>query len=370
MRIRISSAALVALALTTLSCGDNRALNPSAPPPGEAVFAVNPALVPAVRISELHYDNAGTDAGEAIEISGPADTLLGGWSIVLYNGADSLSYNTTQLSGSIPATCGTRGVVVVNYPVNGIQNGSPDGIALIDPSNSVVEFLSYEGKFSAKNGPASGTQSTDIGVLENGSGAIGLSLQLLTDGWSGPSASTFGACNDQDAVITGPIDIITVTPNPSTIATTATQQFVAAASDAAGTPVTGAALTWTSDATGVATVDANGLATAKAVGDATITATAANGVFGSAVLHVQQPTTELPHTRFSEIHYDNAGTDAGEAIEIEGPAGQSLFGWSIVLYDGNGGGAYNTTTLSGSIPATCAARGVIVMNYPVTGIQK
>ncbi|PYP65872.1 MAG: hypothetical protein DMD26_09670 [Gemmatimonadetes bacterium] len=322
-----------------------------------------------MRISELHYDNAGTDAGEAIEISGPAGTLLGGWSIVLYNGADSLAYNTTQLSGSIPATCGTRGVVVVNYPVNGIQNGSPDGIALVDPSNSVVEFLSYEGKFSAKNGPASGTQSTDIGVLENGSGAIGLSLQLLTDGWSGPSASTFGACNDQDAVITGPIDIITVTPNPSTIATTATQQFVAAASDAAGTPVTGAALTWTSDATGVATVDANGLATPKAVGDATITATAANGVFGSAVLHVQQPTTELPHTRFSEIHYDNAGTDAGEAIEIEGPAGQSLSGWSIVLYDGNGGGAYNTTTLSGSIPATCAARGVIVMNYPVNGIQ-
>ena len=41
----------------------------------------------------------------------------------------------------------------------------------------------------------------------------------------------------------------------------------------------------------------------------------------------------------NEIHYDNAGTDAGEAIEVAGPAGTDLTGWSIVLYNGNGGAA-------------------------------
>lgn len=366
MRIRIPGAALLALALTTLSCGDNHSLNPVAPRPGGALFAVNPVFVPPVRINEFHYDNAGTDAGEAIEISGPSGTDLTGWSIILYNGNDGASYNTTQLSGAIPSTCGARGVVVVNYPVNGIQNGSPDGIALIDASSHVVEFVSYEGVFTAANGPAAGMQSTDIGVSENGSGPIGESLQLLTDGWAPSRPNTFGACND---VVAGPIATITVTPNPASITTTGTQQFTAMAADAAGTTVPGAALTWTSDPPTVATVDASGLATAKGVGDATITATAANGVFGSAVLHVEQAVTNLPDTRFSEIHYDNVGTDAGEAIEIEGPAGRSLSGWSIVLYDGNGGGAYNTTSLSGSIPATCGTRGVVVTNYPVNGIQ-
>ena len=37
----------------------------------------------------------------------------------------------------------------------------------------------------------------------------------------------------------------------------------------------------------------------------------------------------------NEIHYDNDGTDVGEFIEIAGPAGTSLSGWKIVLYNGN-----------------------------------
>ncbi len=37
----------------------------------------------------------------------------------------------------------------------------------------------------------------------------------------------------------------------------------------------------------------------------------------------------------NEIHYDNDGTDADEAVEIAGPAGTDLTGWTIVLYNGN-----------------------------------
>ena len=46
--------------------------------------------------------------------------------------------------------------------------------------------------------------------------------------------------------------------------------------------------------------------------------------------------------RISEIHYDNAGTDAGEAIEVSAPAGTDLTGWQIVLYNGTGGASYDT----------------------------
>jgi hypothetical protein len=155
-----------------------------------------------VFINEIHYDNTGADAGEAIEIAGPAGTDLTGWSVVLYNGATGLSYDTDALSGTIPNLCNGFGVVVLNYAVNGIQNGAPDGIALVDASNTVVQFLSYEGTFTALNGPANGMLSVDIGVSETGSEPLGQSLQLTGTGttysdftWNAPAAATFGACN-------------------------------------------------------------------------------------------------------------------------------------------------------------------------------
>src|SRR5215475_6584703 len=81
--VRFRAIALVAAALLG-SCSDS-ALAPSTRlSPTGARFDVVP--LPSVRFSEIHYDNTGTDTGEAIEISGPAGTDLTGWKIVLYNG--------------------------------------------------------------------------------------------------------------------------------------------------------------------------------------------------------------------------------------------------------------------------------------------
>src|SRR5699024_743579 len=44
----------------------------------------------------------------------------------------------------------------------------------------------------------------------------------------------------------------------------------------------------------------------------------------------------------SEIHYDNQGTDTGEAIEVQGAEGTDLTGWQVVLYNGKGGAAYSS----------------------------
>jgi DNA/RNA endonuclease G (NUC1) len=367
MRFDLRRSALTFLgSAVLLSCTDT--LSSPRATPGAARRDVV-ATLPSVRFSEIHYDNTGTDVGEAIEISGPAGTDLTGWKIVLYNGSGGASYDTKTLSGAIPATCGTRGVIVQTYPSNGIQNGSPDGVALVNAGGTVIEFLSYEGPFAATDGPAAGTTSVDIGVSEAGTEAVGMSLQRDgSNAWSGPKASTFGACNDADVVVVGPLATITVSPSTATIANAATQQFTAAGADALGHPVT-ATVTWTSNTPAVATIDATtGLATAKSAGDATISATSGT-IVGTATLHVTSTVTPPGNVHISELHYDNTGTDAGEAIEVFGPAGTNLTGWSIVLYDGNGGTVYNTTTLSGAIPATCGANGVIVVNYPENGIQ-
>ncbi len=360
------------LSLVTLgvvaACSGRDAISPAAAPASR--FDVSAAAVPSVYLSEIHYDNTGTDVGEAIEINGPAGTDLTGWQVVLYNGNGGASYDTQTLSGTIPATCDTRGVVVLTYPVNGIQNGSPDGVALVNAAGQVVEFLSYEGTFAATNGPALGTTSVDIGVSEVGTEPVDQSLQRSSaDVWSGPKAQTFGTCNDGG---TPPpvVASVTVAPASASITQGATQQFTATALDASNQPIAGVTFTWSTSASAVATVSAAGLATGAGPGDVTIAATAPNAVAGTASLHVDPATTPgLPPTRFSELHYDNSGTDVGEAIEVEGPAGTDLTGWSIVLYDGNGGTAYNTTPLSGTIASSCDGRGVVVVNYPTNGIQ-
>lgn len=144
-----------------------------------------PGLSSTIFINEIHYDNTSTDTGEFVEVAGPAGTNLTGWSIVLYNGAGGASYDTDALVGTIPSQQGGYGTVSISYPSNGIQNGSPDGIALVNGS-TVVQFLCYEGVFAAVGGPAGGMTCTDIGVSQNGTEAIGLSLQLQGSG------STYG----------------------------------------------------------------------------------------------------------------------------------------------------------------------------------
>ncbi|GAA2709902.1 ExeM/NucH family extracellular endonuclease [Micromonospora olivasterospora] len=142
-------------------------------------------------ISEIHYDNAGTDTGEAIEIEAPVGFDLSGWQIVLYNGANGAAYDTRTLSGAVPAA----GVVVASYPTDGIQNGSPDGVALVSPTGAVAEFLTYEGTFTAVGGPANGLTGTDIGVAETTSTPVGQSLQKVGGTWQPPAQNTFGVRN-------------------------------------------------------------------------------------------------------------------------------------------------------------------------------
>ena len=133
-------------------------------------------------INEFHYDNDGVDAGEFIEVTGPAGTDLTGWSIVLYNGNGGAAYNTLPLSGVLADAGAGFGFAVVELPVNGLQNGSPDGLALVDDTGAVVEFLSYEGEFVAVGGPADGMTSTDIGVSEAPDSPVGFSLQRAGTG--------------------------------------------------------------------------------------------------------------------------------------------------------------------------------------------
>ncbi|MBD2113179.1 MULTISPECIES: endonuclease/exonuclease/phosphatase family protein [Cyanophyceae] len=163
-------------------------------------------MATSVFINEFHYDNTSTDIGEFIEIAGPAGTDLTGWRIVRYNGTNGLVYTTPAanetLSGLIPDQGNGFGTVVINYPSNGLQNGVPDGFALVNNLNQVVQFISYEGFFTAVDGPAAGLVSTNIGISQPDTEAVGASLQLTGTGttyedfaWARTATNTSGAAN-------------------------------------------------------------------------------------------------------------------------------------------------------------------------------
>ena len=189
------------------------------------IFAMAPCqLVHAtsIFINELHYDNAGGDTGEAVEIAGPAGTNLAGWSLALYNGSPTLRsvYNTISLSGIISNQ--HNGFGSLSFTQTGIQNGSPDGLALVNASNMVIQFLSYEGSFVAASGPATGLSSTDIGVSELNNVPIGNSLQLTGTGnvyadfsWASSAPNTFGSINTEQTFLAS--THIEPVPEPSTL---------------------------------------------------------------------------------------------------------------------------------------------------------
>jgi hypothetical protein len=157
-----------------------------------------------VFINEIHYDNAGTsDVDEGFEIAGPAGTDLTNWTVAKYNGSNNLVYGTENLSGTIPDEGSGYGAIWFGLPTNGLQNGAPDGLALVAADGTtVIQFLSYEGTITALDGPANTLTSTDIGVSETSTTPAGESLQLTGSGniyenftWTGPTAHSRGLIN-------------------------------------------------------------------------------------------------------------------------------------------------------------------------------
>lgn len=369
---------MTAFALALVACNADRVTAPNAVLVKGRTSHANGPAGPVIRISEFHYDNVGTDVGERIEVSGPAGISVAGWQIVRYNGATStaaFSYGVTNITGVFPSQCSGRGTLVFAYPTDGLQNGTNDGFALVNATGKVIELLSYEGVMTASNGPAAGKTSVDVGVSQsNNTTPVGASIERTPTGtWVGRTVNSFGTCNDDDGNVDpgfGPLASVTVAPTTANITVGGTLAFSATGLDADGNEVTNAVFTWSTPNPELVTVNStSGVVTASVIGDTKVIAT--SGAFSAeAIVHVvapPPPPADLPPTRFSEIHYDNAGTDANEAIEVEGAAGVNLSGWSIVLYTGSNGTVYRTEALSGVFTATCNGRGAI--SFPIAGIQ-
>ena len=131
-------------------------------------------------VNELHYDNVGIDQDEGVEIAGPAGADLSGWLLLSYEGAGGTIVGTTFLTGTLPDQ--SNGFGALWFSISGLRNTGPAGIALVDGQGEVIEFLGYEGSFTATTGVASGQTAVDIGVVESSSTPVGTTLQLVGTG--------------------------------------------------------------------------------------------------------------------------------------------------------------------------------------------
>lgn len=333
------------------------------------------AADPAVFINEFHYDNSGTDTGEFIEIAGSAGTDLTGYKIELYNGSGGALYGSRTLSGTIPNHQNGFGTVSEVYPADGIQNGSPDGIALVK-DGVVIQFLSYEGSFTATSGTAIGLTSTNIGVTEVGTTPVGHSLQLQGVGstyshftWAAPSANTRNAVNSGQTFIGGggPSNpSISGTAAPSAIQANASTVLTATVTPGSNPGSTGLAVT--ADLTSIGGFSAQSFAAESAttftftalvpagtpagVKTIAVTVTDAEGRSGTASLSltILPPAPANDHLVISQVYGgggNGGATYRNDYVEIFNPTSSdfNVSGWSV-QYSSAG----NTGTWSGVHP--------------------
>lgn len=107
---------------------------PPPPPPAESAKLV---------INEVDYDQVGADANGFVEIhnTGGAAADLSNVDLVAVNGGDGAEYDRVALTGTLAA----GGYLAVAIE---LQNGAPDGIALLEGS-TLLDALSYEGAITA-----------------------------------------------------------------------------------------------------------------------------------------------------------------------------------------------------------------------------
>ena len=160
-------------------------------------------------INEFHYDNAGSDSSEFVEVAVDTSLDAAKLSVLLYNGHDGGVYKSSDLTefeaGEIKG-----GWQLYSREYSSIQNG-PDGLALVyhrDSKDTVLQFISYEGSFAGTEGAADGLTSMEIDASESSGTERGKSLGLagiLTgDGsqavWT-EMIATPGKMNDLESVM-------------------------------------------------------------------------------------------------------------------------------------------------------------------------
>jgi hypothetical protein len=173
-------------------------------------------------INEVDYDMAvNPDSTEFVEIynGGTTSVDLTDYSLILVNGSNSTTYLTLSLGAAgvlqpgqylvvgAAAVSAPPGALKINFAgaTDQIQNGAPDGIALINvTTGTLVDALSYEGAMTSVNitgvGTVSLVEGTAATALDPGNGSLcrtpnGTDTNNANADWKLCATPTPGAAN-------------------------------------------------------------------------------------------------------------------------------------------------------------------------------
>src|SRR5688572_15659913 len=103
MRLSLARTALALVVCATISSSCTETpISPIKPTPTPVVQ--KDAYAIDARISEIHYDNTGTDANEHVRVSFPVGTNITGWRVIPYNGNGGATYTPIVTLTSLTAT--------------------------------------------------------------------------------------------------------------------------------------------------------------------------------------------------------------------------------------------------------------------------
>ncbi|HSU17623.1 DNA/RNA non-specific endonuclease [Longimicrobium sp.] len=260
-----------------------------------------------IMITEVMPDpsKVGDTAGEWFEVynGGTAAVDLQGYKIVSAAGLTASESHTIASSVVVDpgeyvvfgnnANTATNGGVPVAYSYgssitlnNGSSSSANEWLALRTPGNVTLDSVAYATRvLPAAPGPYSPPTGASRGVIDLTAdntiiGGSNWSTSVSTYGLG--DKGTPGQPNQGGSPVSVSVRISWVTPGT-------TFKVTASAVDSVGKPAA-TNFTWSSDNTSIATVDANsGVATGVSTGVAHLTATASNGVTGTAPLFVVNP---------------------------------------------------------------------------------
>jgi len=340
-----------------------------------------------VFINEFHYDNAGNDAGEFVEVAvlNSAGVTLADITLTLYNGGGGVPYGSPATLNSLTAGMddGTYTYYSLNLPANGLQNGSPDGFAL-SCGGVAFEFLSYEGSMLATSGPANGQNSTDVLATQTSNTPLGSSIQKIGSAWFATCGqNTNGDTNARPAIAVAAADAVKAEGNAGTtdftftvtrsglttgattvnFAVTGSGANPADAADFGGLLPTGS-VTFEADST-VKTVTVAVSGDADIEADEEFTLTLTDAIDCSTDITTPTATGTILDDDATTAYLEIAATDA---VKAEGNAGTTAFTFTVTrtgILSGTSTADYAVTG-SGADPADAADFGGVLPSGMVT----
>jgi competence protein ComEC len=294
----------LAAATSFLAACSPEALGPVATPSPSGVdepAAAATASGAGIVINEVMADPTKVldDSGEWLEVYNIGTTAvdLQGWTIASGTERHTIASSVVVAAGGYAVltrgrTSKQTGGITPSYQYGTsitLANTS-DVVTLLDASGATIDSVAWTSGWTA---------GTARGVINAGID----NANLNGSNWA-HQVSTYGKgdLGTPKAINDGAVPPTGTTPEPATVAVTPAdasvtvgfvQLFTAAATDAAGNPVT-TTFTWSSSNPSVATIDPSGNATGISAGLVTITARAANGIEGRATLTVTAPGDTTP----------------------------------------------------------------------------